>query len=268
MPTAGVLELARSVLLRGPLVNASTGNPAREARRIAAACLASLLVVLSGAAGPVVARAVTPGAPSAQGGGGPGLFEAALAQHGRWVRLRDGARAWQPAGVADGWQPYRDGQWAWTDDGWFWVSDEPWAWATYHHGLWRFDTSLGWAWLPAAGTWAPSRVVWRYAVGVVGWAPRTDDGLVLPSHWTFLPAGEFAGHPAAAAVAPSRAMHLYALSRRASGDEGPRPSESVAGAVVVPPAARRAGAATAPAGVARADGPPAARAGRTVFATR
>jgi hypothetical protein len=214
-------------------VSAHVRCPTGRLRRLAAGALAVALAALSGALGlPAVARAAGAVASIPERRVTTAQFEGALARHGRWLRLRDGARGWQPGRVRHDWQPYRDGHWSWTDAGWFWVSEEPWAWATYHHGLWRFDTSAGWVWLPS-GEWAPSRVVWRYTAGAIGWAPLTDDGLLLPVHWTFLPEARFAGTHASAGIAPSRAAALFATSRRAPGGEGPRPSAGSA-AVIVP----------------------------------
>jgi hypothetical protein len=161
-----------------------------------------------------------------------------LGRIGEWVQLADGQRGWRPDGVAADWQPYRVGHWAWTSDGWFWVSEEPWAWATYHHGRWRFSSRHGWVWLPGA-TWEPARVVWRFAPGVVGWAPLTDDGLVLPSHWTFLPTSRFTGVPVGrAAIAAARVPRLLAASRVAAASAGPLPSRSNPTAVELPSAPR------------------------------
>lgn len=144
-----------------------------------------------------------------------GLFAAPLAEHGEWMRLADGRVAWRPGGVVDGWRPYVDGSWEWTEEGWYWVSEEPWAWATYHFGRWRLDSRLGWTWLPGAD-WAPAWVVWRVGAEVVGWAPRPDDGgTVLPADWTFLPASRFAARATrGAALHPTRVPALLLRSRR------------------------------------------------------
>lgn len=146
------------------------------------------------------------------------MFGAPLARIGEWVRLADGRPAWRPGAVDESWRPYRSGSWAWTEAGWYWVSDEPWAWATYHFGRWNIDARLGWIWLPG-DEWAPSWVVWRHGPGVVGWAPLSDDGVVLPAHWTFLPASAVEGAPVpAAAVHDARLPALLLASR--SGEKG------------------------------------------------
>jgi hypothetical protein len=183
--------------------------------------------------------AAEPSRPAARAGA-PAAF-AALGRLGEWVRLGTGERAWRPDGVAADWQPYRAGHWAWTSDGWFWVSAEPWAWATYHHGRWRFDPRFGWAWLPG-DSWAPAAVVWRSGQGVVGWAPATDDGFVLPGHWTFLPSSRFDGAPVpAAAIAGARVPRLLASTRVASaGPPAPRGATVAANPVDPPPDRLRA----------------------------
>jgi hypothetical protein len=125
--------------------------------------------------------------------------------------------------VDESWSPYRSGSWAWTEAGWYWVSDEPWAWATYHFGRWRLDSRLGWIWLPG-DEWAPSWVVWRRGPGVVGWAPRSEDGVVLPAHWTFLRANAFEGAPVpAAAIHDARLPALLLASRCDEGGAAPAP---------------------------------------------
>jgi hypothetical protein len=83
-------------------------------------------------------------------------------------------------------------------------------------------------------------VVWRVGPGVVGWAPRTDDGVVLPSHWTFLPASRFAdAKTESAAIAAPLVPKLLATSRVAAASPGPPPSRHAATAVGPPRAARR-----------------------------
>ncbi len=107
--------------------------------------------------------------------------------------------AWQPAEVGQGWRPYNNGRWVWTDDGWYWDSDEPWAWATYHYGRWYDDDYYGWVWVPGYD-WSPAWVEWRFGGGAMGWAPLGPYALfsigwgihythpwVTPvSYWTFM----------------------------------------------------------------------------------
>jgi hypothetical protein len=163
-------------------------------------------------------------------------FVRPLARLGEWVRLADGRPAWRPGSVDESWRPYRSGSWAWTEAGWYWVSDEPWAWATYHFGRWSLDSRLGWIWSPG-DEWAPSWVVWRRGPGVVGWAPRSEDGVVLPAHWTFVPANAVEGvQVPAAAIHDARLPALLLASR--SGERGRAPEPIARGAP--PVTARRA----------------------------
>ncbi len=127
------------------------------------------------------------------------LFYSSLGPYGNWISVEGGVYAWQPAGVEQGWRPYYDGHWIWTDDGWYWDSDEPWAWATYHYGRWYDDDYYGWVWIPGYD-WAPAWVEWRFGGGAMGWAPLGPYALfsigwgihythpwVTPlSYWTFV----------------------------------------------------------------------------------
>src|SRR5690348_5509974 len=77
-----------------------------------------------------------------------GDFYSPLAAYGNWVDVANYGRCWQPVGAAEGWRPYSNGYWEWTDLGWYWVSDEPWAWACYHYGTWILDLTYGWLCVP------------------------------------------------------------------------------------------------------------------------
>jgi hypothetical protein len=99
-----------------------------------------------------------------------GAFYDNLAPYGEWIAMEGGTYAWRPLHVEEGWRPYWNGHWIWTDDGWYWDSDEPWSWATYHYGRWYCDDYYGWIWVPGYD-WAPSWVEWRYGGDYVGWAP-------------------------------------------------------------------------------------------------
>lgn len=102
------------------------------------------------------------------------LFFDSLAPYGSWVPVEGYGYGWYPAQVGQNWQPYMDGQWAWSNQGWTWISYEPWGWATYHYGRWVFDSYYGWTWIPGA-TWAPAWVSWYQAPGYVGWSPLPPD---------------------------------------------------------------------------------------------
>jgi Family of unknown function (DUF6600) len=102
------------------------------------------------------------------------LFFNTLAPYGNWVPVDGYGYGWYPSQVDSGWQPYSDGQWAWSNQGWTWISYEPWGWATYHYGRWIFDPNYGWLWIPGT-VWAPAWVSWYQAPGYVGWSPLPPD---------------------------------------------------------------------------------------------
>jgi hypothetical protein len=79
---------------------------------------------------------------------------------------------WIPneAAANEGWNPYINGHWIWTDWGWSWVSDYNWGWATYHYGRWWYSPVYGWVWSPGR-CWAPSWVFWGHHRNYVGWYP-------------------------------------------------------------------------------------------------
>jgi hypothetical protein len=99
-----------------------------------------------------------------------GFFYDQLAPYGEWFQLQSYGWVWTPHDVPDGWRPYTDGRWAYTDYGWTWVSDWEWGWAPFHYGRWLFDPYYGWVWVPGR-EWAPAWVAWHYGSGWVGWAP-------------------------------------------------------------------------------------------------
>src|SRR5450755_3209203 len=45
-------------------------------------------------------------------------FHDALSPYGNWVYTSDFGWVWTPAGVAQDWRPYSDGEWLWTSYGW------------------------------------------------------------------------------------------------------------------------------------------------------
>ncbi len=102
------------------------------------------------------------------------LFYNSLSPYGSWVPVNGYGYGWYPAQAGPGWQPYQDGQWAWSDQGWTWISAEPWGWATYHYGRWIYDSYYGWTWIPGT-TWAPAYVSWYQSPGYVGWSPLPPD---------------------------------------------------------------------------------------------
>lgn len=102
------------------------------------------------------------------------VFYDALSPYGEWIEHDYYGYIWQPVGVDEYWQPYRDGNWQYSDEGWIWVSDEPWGWATYHYGRWVPDEYYGWVWIPGVD-WAPAYVEWYESPGYIGWSPRPPD---------------------------------------------------------------------------------------------
>ncbi len=118
-----------------------------------------------------------------------GMFYSSLNPYGDWLHVSGGVYAWKPYNVQEGWRPYTNGRWVWTDDGWYWASDEPWGWAAFHYGRWYFDDNYGWVWIPGY-EWAPAWVEWRYGEGCVGWAPLSPYavfsvgwGVHYEEHW-------------------------------------------------------------------------------------
>ena len=94
---------------------------------------------------------------------------AELARFGAWSVLPGGARAWTPARLPAGWQPYQQGAWTWKRPwGWTWVDDQPWGFAPFHYGRW-LQVKGRWAWTP--GQWGAARPV--FAPALVGWIGGT-----------------------------------------------------------------------------------------------
>ena len=68
------------------------------------------------------------------------------------------------------WQPYINGSWTSSGGELFWVPSEPWGWVPYHLGIWMWDKSKGWVWLPGS-IFAPAWVVWESFSGMYCWRP-------------------------------------------------------------------------------------------------
>jgi hypothetical protein len=71
------------------------------------------------------------------------VFVEPLAPYGTWTSVEGYERVWIPRNVPQGWRPYTDGRWVYTDDGWTWVSDHEWGWAPFHYGRWSYATHHG-----------------------------------------------------------------------------------------------------------------------------
>ena len=116
-------------------------------------------------------------------------FYSALQPYGEWIDLGDNLIVWRPNGTREGWRPYSEGQWTWTDQGWYWDSNEDFGWATYHYGRWYNDKNYGWIWFPDY-QWGPSWVEWRYDNDNIGWAPlppyadfNSNKGIRFSTEW-------------------------------------------------------------------------------------
>ena len=119
------------------------------------------MAALSVAAPPVPAQ-------EALGEEGFGFFYDSLAPYGDWINIAGRGPCWRPD-VEEGWSPYTDGYWAYTDVGWTWVSHEPFGSIVYHYGRWLIS-DRGWCWVPGAD-WSPAWVSWRTGEEYIGWAP-------------------------------------------------------------------------------------------------
>ena len=157
-----------------------------------------------------------------------GFFHDSLAPHGRWVATSGYGDCWVPSGVAAGWAPYVDGQWAWTDYGWTWDSSDPWGDIAYHYGTWVWSPPYGWVWVPGT-VWAPAWVTWAYSDDYIGWAPvpvsfalggggyAGPPVVVSQSSFVFVPARQFAGvRVASVRVPPTQTAAIYARTQRAT----------------------------------------------------
>lgn len=154
-------------------------------------------------------------------------FHQALDNYGQWVDAGQYGQAWQPSQVEDGWAPYTDGQWAFTDDGWTWMGAEPWADTVSHYGRWAYVDGLGWCWVPGYD-WAPAWVSWRDNGDYLGWAPLPPEadwdpevGLGIwvdstygigPRYYHFLRKRDFAEHNVRGALLPARHNLAFMLA--------------------------------------------------------
>jgi len=114
-------------------------------------------------------------------------FQQALQPYGQWVGTPQYGQVWIPANMPQGWRPYTNGHWDYTNDyGWVWVSDYEWGWAPFHYGRWTFDQQYGWMWVPGR-TWGPAWVSFRYGDSYVGWAPLPPEGYDAPPSYGYEP---------------------------------------------------------------------------------
>ena len=113
-----------------------------------------------------------------------------LDANGRWVNIPPYGMVWQPAAVAAGWAPYRQGHWAWVEPwGWTWIDDMPWGFAPFHYGRWAFAAG-GWYWVPGAvavrPVYSPALVAFvgggGIGVGVAAWFPLGPGEVYRPAY--------------------------------------------------------------------------------------
>jgi hypothetical protein len=125
------------------------------------------------------------------------LYEQVL-PYGAWQTHPDLHFVFNPKKNGEnGWRPYRDGRWLYTDWGWTWQGVEPWSWATDHYGFWAHLDGKTWAWVPAPD-WLPSTVEWLSSGDYVGWRVSQLDRFsnmlepddiryTHPEEWNFVP---------------------------------------------------------------------------------
>jgi len=142
----------------------------KNARNLLIALLLLLTVAPLAASAQISVSAGISIGPSGRSSVDLGFFYDNLASYGNWIQRPTYGWVWTPRVVDNGWRPYQDGRWVWTDQGWTWISDEPYGWATYHYGRWYEDPDLGWSWVPG-DQWAPAWVDWQEGDDYVGWAP-------------------------------------------------------------------------------------------------
>ena len=140
-------------------------------------------------------------------------FHQELSPHGRWVSSAAYGEVWYPTVVAAGWQPYLDGEWAYTDYGWTWVSHDPFGPDPFHYGTWVWIDPYGWCWVPGY-VWGPAWVTWAYTDSYIGWAclpPSFDITVagyagspivVSQNQYVFVPVNGFVGTPVSSARVP------------------------------------------------------------------
>ena len=87
------------------------------------------------------------------------------------------------------WQPYINGSWTSRGGELFWIPGEAWGWVPYHLGVWMWDKSKGWVWLPGS-LFAPAWAVWEFYSGMYCWRPyylydwmSGFDSFWGPSYW-------------------------------------------------------------------------------------
>lgn len=102
-------------------------------------------------------------------------FRQILEQHGSFAKHERYGEVWQPANVAQDWQPYPACLWTYKQDtGWYLDDPSEWGRIVHHHGRWTQDGEKGWVWV-AGAEFSPAWVVWDNSPSKVGWAPKMPD---------------------------------------------------------------------------------------------
>jgi len=105
-----------------------------------------------------------------------------LNQYGQWIDVEHYGQVWKPS-VVEGWEPYYNGHWIYSDNNWTWVSYEPFGWIVYHYGNWYNDPVYGWVWIPGDNGWSPAVVQWYQYDDYVSWAPLPPNGVSYREPW-------------------------------------------------------------------------------------
>jgi len=105
-----------------------------------------------------------------------------LNQYGQWINIDHYGQVWKPS-VVEGWEPYYNGHWIYSNDSWTWVSYEPFGWVVYHYGNWYNDPDNGWVWIPGNNGWSPAVVQWYEYDNYVSWAPLPPNGVTFREPW-------------------------------------------------------------------------------------
>ena len=124
-----------------------------------------------------------------------------LNPHGVWVENSvTHSYSYRPF-CAEGWIPFVDGQWVYSDYGWFWRGNEPHQSVTSHYGYWKRESSGVWGWIPRS-EWHTNPVDWRGTKTHIGWRSsplskigdftESEEKRVLdPNEWIFVKREDF-----------------------------------------------------------------------------
>jgi hypothetical protein len=120
-----------------------------------------------------------------------------LNAYGGWANQGDYGQVWTPRAVPAGWEPYRNGHWAYMRPwGWTWVDEQPWGFAPFHYGRW-VNVNSRWSWVPPGretqAVYAPALVSFIGAAAnlllassqpSVGWFPLGPREVYVPPYTT------------------------------------------------------------------------------------